>query len=312
MTGKRRLRVIVTGGSGFIGSHLVRNLRDAGHEVVNIDLNSDGPTRIDVSDTENLVGCFRETRPEFVFHVAGVADARAALANPVEAVRVNVGGTASVFEAARRAGAGRVILASTCWVASAMPEGLLDESAPFMPTGGGHVYTSTKIAAELIAHDFHRLYGLPFTILRYGIPYGPGMWQGLVLRGFLDAAAAGGPITIFGDGSASRKFVYVDDLVRAHVLAMQDVAANQLYNIEGLRFVTIRELAEIFARLWGPVTIAYCDEPSRIGEVQYFRKALSSQKALVELGWQPRVDLEEGVRRTIDWYRTSFGGPPVS
>ena len=111
------------------------------------------------------------------------------------------------------------------------------------------------------------------------------MWPGLVLRNWLDNAASCKAVTIFGDGSASRKFVYVDDLARAHSLALQEVAANQVYNIEGTRFVTIRELAETFVRHWGPVEILYREEPTRIGEFQYFRKLLSNQKAYVELGW---------------------------
>ena len=299
------MRIAVTGGSGFIGAHVIRQLSDDGHDVMNIDLEADGVGRVDIIDTHGLVRVFQEFRPAVVFHIAATADARAALTDPVYAVRVNIGGTASVFEAARHTKIDRVILASTCWVANAMADGILDEASPFLPTGGGHVYTSTKIASELLAHDFHKLYGQKFTVLRYGIPYGPGMWPGLVLRSWLDSAASGKAITIFGDGSASRKFVYVGDLARAHSLALHDVAANQVYNIEGMRFVTIRELAEVFARSWGPVEIAYREEPTRIGEFQYFRKILSSHKAYVELGWEPRVDLEDGVRRTIAWFRAT-------
>jgi UDP-glucose 4-epimerase len=300
------MRLVVTGGSGFIGSHVVRHLREAGHEVLNIDQNGRDARMLDICDIGAVIEAFKAFRPAYVFHLAGVADARDALAHPVKAVQVNVGGTASVLEAARQAEVKRVIVASTCWVANAMGSGILDETAPFLAEGGGHVYTTTKIATELLAHDFHKLYGLPFTILRYGIPYGPGMWPGLVLRNFLDNAAAGKPLTIFGDGSASRRFLYVEDLARAHVLALQEVATNQVYNLEGMRFVTIKELAEVFAKLWGPVEITYRPEPTRVGEFQYFRKILSSNKAYIELGWEPRVDLEEGVRRTIEWYRTQI------
>ncbi len=306
------MRLVVTGGSGFIGSHVLRHLRQAGHDVLNIDQKGlrnaecggeNAESVVDICETDALIDTLGAFRSEYVFHLAGVADARDALARPVKAVQVNVAGTASVLEAARRTGVKRVILASTCWVANAMGSGVLDETQPFLPTGAGHVYTTTKIATELLAHDFHHLYGLRFTILRYGIPYGPGMWPGLVLRNFLDNASSGKPLTIFGDGSASRRFVYVEDLARAHVLALQDVATNQVYNLEGMRFVTIRELAEVFSKLWGAVEIVYRDEPTRVGEFQYFRKILSSNKAYIELGWEPRIDLEEGVRRTIEWYK---------
>ncbi len=299
------MRVVVTGGSGFIGSHVVRQLRQAGHDVLNVDQNGngEGATALDICETAALTETLRVFRAECVFHLAGVADARGALAHPVKAVQINVGGTASVLEASRTCGVKRVILASTCWVANAMGPGALDEGTPFLADGGGHVYTTTKIASELLARDFHKLYGLPFTILRYGIPYGPGMWPGLVLRNFLDRAFADQPLTVYGDGSASRRFVYVEDLARAHVLALHDVAKNQVYNLEGMRFITVKELAELVSKLLGGVEITYMPEPSRVGEFQYFRKIISSNKAYIELGWQPEIDLEEGVRRTIDQYK---------
>jgi UDP-glucose 4-epimerase len=263
---------------------------------------------VDICDSDALLELFKSFRPEYVFHIAGVADARDALINPVKAVQVNVSGTAGVLEAARKSGVKRVIIASTCWVANAMGSGLLDETAPFLAEGGGHVYTTTKIASELLANDFHKLYGLSFTILRYGIPYGPGMWPGLVLRSFLDRAYANQPLTIFGDGSASRRFVYVEDLALAHVLALQDAATNQVYNLEGMRFVTIKELAELVSKLFGGVDITYKEESSRVGEFQYFRKLISNNKAYIDLGWTPIVDLEDGVRRTIDWYKQDILG----
>jgi len=301
------MRIIVTGGSGFIGGHVVAALKDADHEVINIDTNgghtNGGGLPVDICNVEGLTQTFKEFEPEVVFHVAGVADARSALENPLKAVHTNIGGTASVLEASRQSGVKRVVLASTCWVANAMNSGVLDEASPFLSKGGGHVYTTTKIACEHLCHDFHALYGLPFTILRYGIPYGPRMWPGLVLRNFLDRAFSNQPLTIFGDGSASRRFVHVEDLARAHVLALQDVAENQVYNLEGMRFVTIKELAQLVSRLVGDVQIVFKQEPTRVGEVQFFRKLLSSNKANIELGWEPTIDLEEGVRRTIEWYK---------
>lgn len=307
------MRIAVTGGSGFIGRHVVSHLKAADHDVLNIDKNGGATAVADICDTAALMALFKEFHPEVVFHIAGIADARHALDSPVNAVSINIGGTSSVLDAARQCGGvKRVVLASTCWVANAMNSGLLDESAPFLPKGGGHVYTSTKIASELLMHDFHALYGLPFTILRYGIPYGPGMWPGLVLKNFLDRAFSKQPLTIFGDGSASRRFVYVDDLARAHVLALQEVASNQVYNLEGMRFVTIKELAELVSKLVGGVEIQYKQEPTRVGEFQYFRKLLSSNKANIELGWEPTVDLEEGVRRTIKWYESEVSAYPPS
>jgi UDP-glucose 4-epimerase len=302
------MKCVVTGGEGFIGRHVVRALRGAGHEVVVLDVAGEG-VRVDICDRDALLGVFKDVSPEAVFHLAAVADARDALGNPTKTVQINIGGTASVLDAARQTKVKRVILASTCWVANAMGSGLLDETSPFLNEGGGHVYTTTKVASEHLTHDFQKLYGLPFTILRYGIPYGPGMWPGLVLKNFLDQAFAGKPLRIFGDGSASRRFVFVEDLARAHVLALQDIATNQVYNLEGMRFVTVKELANLVSKMLGGVTVEFVEEPNRVGSFQYFRKLISSNKAYIDLGWAPEVELEDGVRRTIDWYRQETGKP---
>ncbi len=295
-------KCIVTGGNGYIGGNVVKALKNTGYEVQVIDVAGDS-LNVNICDTDHLIQVFQEVKPDYVFHLAAIANARTALENPLQAVNVNVVGTTSVLEASRKCGVKRVILASTCWVANAMTSGILNETTSFLPEGGGHIYTTTKIASEYLVRDFQKLYGVPFTILRYGIPYGPGMWPGLVLRSFLDRAFAKEPLTIFGDGSASRRFVFVDDLAQAHVLALQDIAVNQVYNLEGMRFVTLKELAELVGKLLGGVDIVYKEEPNRIGELQYSRKLISSHKAYIDLGWEPQVDLEEGVRRTIDWYR---------
>lgn len=300
------MKCLVTGGNGFIGSHVVEALREAEHEVRVLDVNSKADYVVDICNMEQIAEALADFQPKVVFHIAAIADAREALNNAVKAVNINLLGTTSVLEAARRTGVRRVILASTCWVANAMGAGLLDESSPFSPAGGGHVYTTTKVASEMLAHDFFALYGLSFTILRYGIPYGPGMWQGLVLRNWLERANAGEPIVIYGDGSASRRFLYIKDLAEAHVLAVQEVAANQTYNLEGMRAVSVKELAEVFSQVWGDVKIECRPEPTRIGEFQYLRKIISNAKAYVELGWEPKTDLFDGVTRTVSWYRNQM------
>lgn len=307
------MKCVVIGGSGFVGSHVVQALQRAGHEVTNVDLVpsqfGDRQFQLDLRAPDALAPILKQYGSDAVYHIAAIANARKALEQPVEAVDINIKGTAAVLEAARNAEVKRVFLASTVWVYNAVNQhrraGVITEAEPILMNGGGHVYTTSKIASELLCHDFHRLYGVPFTILRYGILYGPRMWPGLALRAFLDDSFSGKPITIFGDGSAVRQFVYVEDVAQAHVLALRPAAAGQTYNLEGNRSVTVKELAETVARFVKGVKIEYVIDPARRGEMKVSRP-ISNAKARQELGWRPRVTLEEGVRRVIAWYRKDY------
>jgi UDP-glucose 4-epimerase len=295
-------KCVVTGGSGYIGSHVIDALRFKGCDVLNVDI-AEEALQADISNLESVTQIFGDLRPDYVFHLAAISNARLALEDPCKAVKTNILGTTNVLEAARRTNVKRVILASTCWLANAMASGIIDESTPFLPEGGGHIYTPTKIASEYLVRDYGKLYGLPFSILRYGIPYGPRMWKGLVLRNFLDRAFTKQPLVIYGDGSSSRRFLFIDDLAKAHPLCLQDIAINQVYNLEGMRFVTLKELADLVAKLVGDVEISYQEESSRVGELTYDRKIVSSNKAYIDLEWQPETDIESGVQQTIEWYK---------
>ena len=310
------MEILVTGGSGFIGSHVVHALKSAEHNVTNLDIKSNGAgvnfVQGDIRDVEGLKGAMEANGKDAVYHIGAIANARQALEDPVSAVNINIGGTAAVLEAARKVGVKRVFLASTVWVYNGvdrtvkpgepLPK-MLDESEHLLPSGPGHVYSTSKIASELLCHDFFKLFGQEFTILRFGIPYGPRMWPGLALRAFMDNVFSDKPIRIFGDGSAVRRFVYVEDLARAHVLALSDVARNQTYNLEGGRDVTIKELAETVVRHVGKGEIEYVIDPSRRGELSMEEIVISNDKAKRDLDWSPSTPLDDGVRRTIEWYR---------
>ena len=298
------MRCIVTGGAGFIGGHLARKLHSNDHVVLVLDnawtSDFDLPgIAADICNRDQIIGIFKDFRPDIVFHLAGVADARAVLAEPVKAVHINVVGAAIVLEAALQGGTARVVLASSSWVYNSMAVGHIDESEPFLPCGGGHIYTSSMITRELLAHDFHQLYGLSFSVLRYSPVYGPGMWPGLALSNFIQAAKAGGPLVVFGDGQEARTFLYVDDLVDAFVRALREVARNQVYNIEGPRAVTVNELAARVSAMFGGVEVVRREEPSRRGELRYSGRTISCDKARHELGWAPLVDIEEGILRIL-------------
>ncbi len=301
--------VVVTGGSGFIGSHVVDALIEDGHRVTVID-HRVRPHRDDVVfedvDLMDLSSVLSATRgAEHVFHLAAVSNVNTAHKYPVYTTALNVMGTTHVLEAARINGVSRVHLASTVWVYNGIPNGKpADESVPFYLNGAGHIYTSSKIASELICHNYHQLYGVPITVLRYGIPYGPRMREELLIPVFLKKALQGEPLTISGKGSQFRKFMYVSDLAQAHLLVMGERAANETYNLEGVRPVTVLEVAEGIKRLVGDhVRIEFT--PERPGD--FGGKEVMGEKAKRELQWEPTVSFDDGLKMTVDWFREKWG-----
>lgn len=306
------MKVVVTGGSGFIGSHVVDALVDAGHTVTVID-HRVRPHRDDVIfedvDLLDLSSVIAATRgAEQIFHLAAVSNVNYAFKYPVYSTALNVMGTTNVLEAARINGGRRVHLASTVWVYNGAPLDVEEasESSPFYLNGAGHIYTSTKMACEMLCHNYGALYELPFTVLRYGIPYGPRMREELLIPIFLKKALKGEPLTISGDGSQYRKFVYVEDMARAHVLAVQEQAANQTYNLEGVQKVTVLEVAERIRGLVGE-HVRIESTPARPGDFQ--GREVSAAKAAAELGWRPETDFETGLKMTAEWFFQKWGGP---
>jgi UDP-glucose 4-epimerase len=160
-----------------------------------------------------------------------------------------------------------------------------------------HFYTSTKLAGELYCHSYAELYGLEYTILRFGIPYGPRARPAAVVPAMVGRALAGEPLTVAGDGSQSRRFVYVEDLAEGVVRALAPVAVNRTYNLVGDRDVTIREVAETVRAVLGDVEIAFV-----LGRTGDFAGApVSGERAAEELGWQPSTAFEDGVRSYVAW-----------
>jgi UDP-glucose 4-epimerase len=230
---------------------------------------------------------------------------------PIDCVEINVLGTAHVLEAARRQNVKRVLLASSVWVYNGTPESEVAESTPLHMPGPGHIYTSSKIASELIFNDYAALYNMPVTIFRYGIPYGPRMRPELLIPAFLKRAFHGQPLQVAGDGSQARNFVYVEDVARAHVLGLTEACANQTFNLDGTRPVSVLEVAEAVRSLVGShVTIEHM--PARPGD--YVGKVVLQDKSARVMGWEATTSFEEGMRRTYEWYRSAFpanGAQPV-
>ena len=219
---------------------------------------------------------------------------------PIYSVELNVTGTINILEAARQNNCKRVIFASTVWVYTGSNGTYVNEESPFFMPGAGHIYSSSKIACEFFICDYQKLYGVPYTILRYGIPYGPRMRPELVIPIFLKKAFNGEPLTIAGDGSQYRNFIYVEDLADVHVKAIDDLAENQLLNVEGMRRISIKEIADTIREIMeNDVLIEYI--AGRPGD--YEGKEASNEKIKKLLNWEPTIDFEEGMKKTIDWYK---------
>lgn len=303
------IRSLVTGGSGFIGSHVVSALRAAGHEVVVFDRERPRYRRDiqfhrgDVTDLNAI--CEATEGIDYVHHVAAVANVNHAFERPLDCVQINVLGTAHVLEAARRAAVKRVFLASSVWVYNGALEHEVSEHTPLHMPGPGHIYTSSKIASELVFNDYATLYNVPVTIFRYGVPFGPRMRDELLIPALLKRALSGQPLLISGDGSQSRNFVYVEDLARAHVLGLADSCVNQTFNLDGNRPISVLEVAEAIRRLVG-AHVGIEHVPGRPGD--YGGKRVSQEKSARVMGWEHTTSFEEGMRRTFEWYQAVHGG----
>jgi len=307
------MRVLVTGGSGFIGSHVVDRLQARGLEPRIFDLVPSPHHRAGDVDTvlgdlcdpnavrDALQGC------DAVIHLAALADVDQVTKDPALADRVNVRGTQSLLDAARELEIGRFVYASTIWVYgdAAGPEAV-DEDTPLgLPK---HFYTATKIAGEMYTSAYTELYGLEHTILRFGIPYGPRSRPTAVVAAFTAKALAGQPLTIAGDGTQSRRFVYVEDLADGVAVSLDPVAANRVYNLVGRENTSVRSIARTVRDVVGDVPIVHIE--GRAGDLKGGN--ISGARAADELGWEPTTTFAEGVQRYVDWVTDEAGMPRVA
>jgi UDP-glucose 4-epimerase len=300
-------RVLVTGGAGFIGSHVVDKLIAAGHEPRILDVrpspyHADVDTVVgDMCDLDDVMramaGC------DAVAHLAAAADVGEVQKDPVAAEQLNARGTVNILEAAREHKVGRVVYASTIWVYSDVEAEHVDEETALMPPA--HLYTATKLAGELYCRSYRELYDVESTILRFGIPYGPRARPAAVIPIFVNKALAGEPLTLAGGGLQTRRFVYVEDLAEGVVAGLAPQAANRTYNLVSDEDVTIREIAEHVRDAIGDVELVMAE--GRAGD---FKGAeVSGARAADELDWRPQTSFADGLRRYVAWHRADAAAP---
>jgi len=303
------VKVLVTGGAGFIGSHIVGAYVEAGHEVVVVDDLSTGHAEnvhpdarlecLDVASSE-AAALVASERPDVINHHAAQMNVRFSVENPVFDARVNVLGLVNVVEAARKAGTRRVIFASSGGTVYGEPQSLPctedEPTHPVCPYGVG------KLAGEHYLFYYQRVHGLAYTALRYANVYGPRQdphGEAGVVAIFCTRLLEGCDVTIFGDGLQTRDYVFVGDVVRANLAALEADVAGPVNIGTGLETSVVALYERIKALIGGDGGAKHA--PARPGEV--LRSVLDVSLAKSALGWQPRARLDEGLASTVDFFR---------
>ncbi len=292
------MRILVTGGAGFLGGHVASHLLDAGHEVAVHDMAvADGPhlrgvrsIRGSLLDQESLVSACGGV--EAICHLGGVGDVIVAGKDPGLAAAANVVGTANVVAAAREAGVARIVYASTWEVYGDPRYQPLDEDHPCAPD---HPYNITKFAGECLALAADRLGGVPTVALRLGTAYGLRMRPNSVFSRFIQAASRREPITIQGTGLQSRQFTHARDVARGFRLALESDLRCTAINLVAEETVTIRALAEMVAARF-PTEIRFTE--ARAGDIH--PSTVDSSRAHRLLGWRAEVPFDVGLAEMMD------------
>jgi UDP-glucose 4-epimerase len=310
------MRVLVTGGAGFIGSHVCDAFLANGDEVCVIDDLSHGrvgrlPEDVEfykesVLNAPGVSALVAEIRPQLICHLAAQVDVRVSVAAPVQDAEVNVLGTVNLLEAARVVGA-RVLFSSTGGAiygeGAPVPSSESELPAPLSP------YGVAKYGAEQYVSLYNRLFSTEHAILRFANVYGPrqgSSGEACVVSAFCANGIEGKPLTIYGDGKQTRDYVYVEDCAAAF-LAAADFGRAGTWNIGTGTEVNVLELAELVARLTGGAS-RLVFAPARIGELS--RSALTWERAAQDLGWQPATSLADGVQAVVRWF--AAGAPDRS
>lgn len=313
-------RIVLTGGAGFIGTKLCERLADENEMVLFDNLHRDTVHKTDLLDHPNVSlvqgdildpDALRKVfdGATHIVHLAAIAGVDTVLRSPVRTMRVNVMGTFNVFEAAHQTGGIERILDFSTSEVFGTHAYKVEEThiSPTVSVGEARwTYAVGKLAGEFIGHSYWHEYGLPYSTVRPFNVYGPGQTGEGAIHHFVKRAIADEDIVVHGDGSQIRAWCYVDDMVDGALLALEhEGAVGEAFNIGNARStVTVYDLAMTIKRLAGSSSkisykpLGYIDIEVRIPDIN---------KAQQVLGYEPKVDLEEGILRTIEWYRSQAG-----
>ncbi|HEY7089635.1 MAG TPA: GDP-mannose 4,6-dehydratase [Tepidisphaeraceae bacterium] len=308
--------VIVTGAAGFIGSHASEALLAKGFKVVGIDNFCDfydrswkeanvkaiGPgisvEEMDITEGPRVAKLIASAKPQAVLHLAGMAGVRPSIERPAHYSRVNVEGTTNLLEAARLNGVGKFVFASSSSVYGNANKVPFSEEDPVEEPISQ--YAATKRAGELMCYTYWHLYKLPSFCLRFFTVFGPRQRPDLAIHKFTRLIAAGKPIPFYGDGSTSRDYTFIADIIAGVMSAVDRCDRYRIYNLGGSHPVSLKTLvAEIENALGMKATLDR--KPAQPGDVERTFADISRSRA--ELGYEPKVTLQEGLQRFVTWFR---------
>ena len=315
------MQFLVTGGAGFIGSHLCARLLQSGHQVCAFDdlnpfydvalkeLNLDGLrvhgprfqfVRGDITDRPAVDALFAAGKFDQMVHLAARAGVRPSLEQPALYQRVNVEGTVNLLEAARLAGVKKVVLASSSSVYGVNAKVPFAESDPIFSAISP--YAASKLACEALGHVYHHLYGLDVAMLRFFTVYGPGQRPDLAIHKFARLMADGRPIPVFGDGTTARDYTYITDILDGIEACTQREFGFEVFNLGESQTVTLSRLIELIEQAMGCRAIIQRQLPQP-GDVPITYADIS--KARARLGYAPQVKIDRGIPLFVDWFRQS-------
>ncbi len=308
--------ILVTGAAGFIGSHAAQALIARGYRVIGVDNFCDFYDRswkemnlksirepieveeIDITDGVAIDRLVAKAKPAAILHLAAMAGVRPSIEQPAYYARVNVEGTTHLLQAAVRHKVGKFLFASSSSVyGNAAKVPFSEDDAVEEPISP---YAATKRAGELICYTFWHLYKLPVASLRFFTVFGPRQRPDLAIHKFTRLISRGEPIPVFGDGSTSRDYTFVDDTVAGIVAALERCDRYRIYNLGGSEPVSLTKLIQELERAIGKAAIID-RRPAQLGDVE--RTYADLTRATGELGYKPQVSLAEGLRRFVEWFR---------
>ncbi len=319
----REVNILVTGGAGFIGSHVCERLLKQSHHVWTIDDLNDyydpaikqGRLRHlqalakpftfvhgDITDRAAVDELFASVRFDQMIHLAARAGVRPSLLDPILYARVNVEGTVNLLEAARLSGVKKAAIASTSSVYGTNSRLPFSEDDPIFTAISP--YASTKLACESLGHVYHHIYGMDVCVLRFFTVYGPRQRPDLAIYKFCKLIGAGKPIPVFGDGSTSRDYTYIDDNVDGVVATTNREFGYEIINLGESQSVKLDYMIELLEKELGRKAII--DRQSmQPGDVVATYANISKAQRL--LGYNPQIKIEEGIKRFVAWFREAHG-----